>query len=327
MTGSVADVERQLSIAFGGGRVRVHVPLAPFTTFKVGGPADLLFEPRSGDEMTRALMTARDAGVPVTVLGGGSNVLIGDGGVRGLVLRPRGGAVTQESPRHVCAEAAVTINELVRWTVGRGLAGLEAWAGTPGTVGGGVHGNAHWAGHLLSELIESVRLWHPDGNVVDTPAAEMDFGYDRSRLQRTGEVLLSARFTVRPGDPSALRATARQSLAYRKGTQPLHVPSAGCIFQNPAPEETLPDEMPRSAGALVDRAGMKGARQGRAVVSPTHANFIVNEGGATARDIRALIEACRAAVRDRHGVELRDEIAYLGEFPVQSEVSRVHPAD
>jgi UDP-N-acetylmuramate dehydrogenase len=327
MGDAVADLARRLTATFGGERVRTHVPLAPFTTFKVGGPADLLFEPRSSADMTRALVMAGDAGVPVTVLGGGSNVLIGDGGVRGLVLRPRGGAVSLESPGHVRADSAITINELVRWTIGRGLAGVEAWAGTPGTVGGGVYGNAHWAGHLLSELIESVRLWQPGGTVVDTPAAEMDFGYDRSRLQRTREVLLSARFIVRPGDPAALRAAARQSLAYRKRTQPLHVPSAGCIFQNPAPGETLPDGMPRSAGALVDRAGMKGAREGRAVVSPTHANFIVNEGGATAGEIRALIEACRAAVRHRHGVELRDEIAYVGEFAVESEVPRVHPAD
>ena len=197
MGDAVADLARRLTATFGGERVRTHVPLAPFTTFKVGGPADLLFEPRSSADMTRALVMAGDAGVPVTVLGGGSNVLIGDGGVRGLVLRPRGGAVSLESPGHVRADSAITINELVRWTVGRGLAGVEAWAGTPGTVGGGVYGNAHWAGHLLSELIESVRLWQPGGTVVDTPAAEMDFGYDRSRLQRTGEVLLSARFIVR----------------------------------------------------------------------------------------------------------------------------------
>jgi UDP-N-acetylmuramate dehydrogenase len=327
MRGAIADLDRLLAASFGADRVRMHVPLAPFTTFKVGGPADILFEPRSSDEMTRALGMAHDAGVPVTVLGGGSNVLIGDGGVRGLVLRPRAGTITPESPRHVRADAAVTINELVRWTVARGLAGVEAWAGTPGTVGGGVYGNAHWAGQLLSELIESVRLWQPGGIVVDAPAADMEFGYDRSRLQRTPEVLLSARFIVSSGDPAVLRATARASLAYRKRTQPLHVPSAGCIFQNPAPDETLPDGVPRSAGALVDRAGMKGVREGPAVVSPTHANFIVNEGGATARDIRALIEACREAVRDRYGVELRDEIAYVGEFPVESEVSRVHPAD
>jgi UDP-N-acetylmuramate dehydrogenase len=314
MTSRLADLRARLSSAFGAVRVQVNVPLGPFTTFKVGGPADVLFEPRSSDEILGALTMARDAAAPVTVLGGGSNVLIGDWGVHGLVLRPRGGVITQELTNRVRADGAVTINELVRWTVGRGLAGLEAWAGTPGTVGGGVYGNAHWAGRLLSELIESVRLWQPGGAVVDVPAEAMGFGYDRSRLQHTGEVLLAASFMVGAGDPPALRAVARESLAYRKRTQPLHVPSAGCIFQNPAPGERLPPDVPRSAGALVDRAGFKGAREGAAAVSPTHANFIVNEGGATAAGIRALIERCRGAVREQFGVELRDEIVCLGEF-------------
>ena len=133
----------------------------------------------------------------------------------------------------------------------------------------------------------------------------MAFGYDRSRLQTSGEILLSATFRVSRGDPATLRATARQSLAYRKGTQPLDTPSAGCIFQNPEGQ---------SAGALVDRAGLKGVAVGGARVSPTHGNFIVNDGHATARDIRTLIERCRDAVRTKFGVDLREEIVYLGEF-------------
>jgi len=316
----LANLRAALTAAFGAERVHADAALAPFTTFKVGGPADLLLEPRSGEEMVRACAFAREAGAPVTVLGGGSNVLVGDGGVRGLVLRPRAGVITEESPYRVRADAAATINELVRWTIGRGLAGLEAWAGTPGTVGGGVYGNAHWGGRLLGDLIESVRLLRPDGTIADVPSGQMEFGYDRSRLQRTGEVLVSARFVLDAGEPASLRAIARQSLAYRKRTQPLHVPSAGCIFQNPAPGEAVPDGVPRSAGALVDRAGLKGERVGGAVVSPTHGNFIVNEGGATAADIRTLIERCRSAVSDRFGVALRDEIVCLGEFPRESEV-------
>jgi UDP-N-acetylmuramate dehydrogenase len=143
----------------------------------------------------------------------------------------------------------------------------------------------------------------------------MAFGYDRSRLQSTGEIVLTAIFRVSSGEPAALRAVARQSLAYRKRTQPLDTPSAGCIFQNPEPNrDAVPDGIPYSAGALVDRAGLKGASRGGARVSPTHGNFIVNEGSATARDIRELIEECRTAVRDRFGVELRDEIVYLGVF-------------
>ena len=328
MTG-VAGLEQAqaaLEARLGSVRVGVHVPLGPFTTFKVGGPADLFVEPPSSDELAVALAAAHAAGVPVTMLGGGSNVLVSDDGVRGLVIRPKGGVIALEGGGRVRADAAVTINGLVRWTIGRGLAGLEAWAGTPGTVGGGVYGNAHWGGRLLGELIDSVRLWDAARGSLDVPAAGMEFGYDRSRLQRTGETLLSAVFVVSPGDPASLRQVARQSLAYRKRTQPLASPSAGCIFQNPLPGQELPDGVARSAGALVDRAGLKGARIGGARVSPTHANFIVNEGGATAADIRALIERCREAVRARFGVELREEIVYLGEFHGLPEAPRVDTA-
>ena len=303
-----------LHAAFGD-RVRANAPLAPLTTFRVGGPADWLVDARGGDDIVAALRLAHRAGVRVTMLGGGSNVLVGDAGVRGLVIRPRGGDVHALDTHHVQADAAVTINGLVRWTINHGRAGLEAWAGTPGTVGGAIYGNAHFGGRLIGELVERVQLASRDGATKDVPADAMAFGYDCSRLQTSGEVLLSAVFRVSSGEPAALRAVARQSLAYRKRTQPLETPSAGCIFQNPEPSrDAVPAGIPWSAGALVDRAGLKGAAVGGARVSPAHGNFIVNEGAATARDIRRLIEECRAAVRDRFGVELRDEIVYLGDF-------------
>ena len=302
-----------------GDRVRPQAPLAPLTTFRVGGPAEWLVEPRGADEMQAALRIAAAHRVPVTLLGGGSNVLVSDAGIRGLVIRPRGGDVRALDAGRVSADASVTINGLVRWTINHGCAGLEAWAGTPGTVGGAIFGNAHFGGRLIGELVTDVRLASRDGTARDVPASAMAFGYDRSRLQDSGEALLSASFRVAPGEPAALRAAARASLAYRKRTQPLDTPSAGCIFQNPQSDrDSLPLDVPWSAGALVDRAGLKGASVGGARVSPTHGNFIVNEGDATARDIRALIERCKAAVRDRFGVELREEIVYLGEFdPVE----------
>jgi UDP-N-acetylmuramate dehydrogenase len=313
-----------LAAAFGDGNVGVDVRLAPFTTFKVGGPADLFVEPRNSDELLASIRLAAQRDVPLTMLGGGSNVLISDEGIRGLVVRPRGGEIVREAPDRVQADAAVTINGLVRWLISHELAGLEAWAGTPGTVGGGIHGNAHWGGRLLSEFVASVRLASRTGEVTSVAASEMAFGYDKSRLQGSGEVLLSASFVVHPGHASAMREEARRSLHYRKRTQPLASPSAGCIFQNPLADVPLPDGMPRSAGALVDRAGLKGAREGGAVVSPTHANFVVNTGTATARDIRTLIERCRDAVRQRFGVDLHEEIVYLGAFPNVSGGSRVH---
>ena len=304
--------EALLRAAFGD-RVQSQAPLAPMTTFRVGGPAEWLVETRGRDELVTALQLAHEAGVNVTMLGGGSNVLVDDAGVRGLVIRPRGGDVRDVDEGRVVADAAVTINGLVRWTINHGRAGLEAWAGTPGTVGGAIFGNAHFGGRLIGELVERVQLAARDGIVKDVPVGEMAFGYDRSRLQTTGEILLSAIFRVTAGEPSALRAIARQSLAYRKRTQPLDTPSAGCIFQNPEPgRDAVPEGIPYSAGALVDRAGLKGAAVGGARVSPTHGNFIVNEGSASARDIRQLIETCRTVVRERFGVELRDEIVCLG---------------
>ena len=323
LSGLHAALER----AVGEGSVGRNRPLAALTTFKVGGPADLYFEPRSSDHLVAALRLAHAHGVAVTLLGGGSNVLVADSGVRGLVLRPRGGHIAREGDSRVRADAAVTINGLVRWLIGQGLAGLEAWAGTPGTVGGGVYGNAHWAGRLISDVVVAVRLAALDGTVVDAPSDAMEFGYDRSRLQRTREVLLSAVFEVSPGDPEQLRATARASLAYRKRTQPLASPSAGCIFQNPAPDAALPPGIPASAGALIDRAGLKGASQGGALVSRTHANFIVNDGTATAADVHALVGRCRKVVAETFAVTLKEEIVYLGDFGPEAGGDSVYAID
>lgn len=310
----MTNLDDDLTKAFGD-RAQRRALLAPFTTFRVGGPADWLVETRGGSEIIAAVQLAARHGTPLTILGGGSNVLIADAGIRGLVIRPRGGDIRAVDGDLVRADAAVTINALVRWTINHGLAGLEAWAGTPGTVGGAVFGNAHFGGRLIGELIRSVRLVGRDGRVTDVAKSAMAFGYDRSRLQTTGEILLSADFQVTSGTPATLRATARQSLAFRKRTQPLDSRSAGCVFQNPQPgEDDVPEGIPWSAGALVDRAGLKGRVIGGAEVSPAHGNFVINRGSATAADIRTLIDVCRREVRERFGVTLREEIVYLGEW-------------
>ena len=309
-----------LDLAFSPDRVQRNVPLAPMTTFKVGGPADLLIETRNDDEIVRAVKLAHAHRVKITVLGGGSNVLVADAGVRGLVIRPKGGDVIPVGDRLVRADAAVTINGLVRWTINRGYAGLEAWAGTPGTVGGAIYGNAHWKQSNIGDLVESVRLVKPDGTLLQAPADRMEFDYDYSRLKQTGEIVLWAAFRVTPGaDPAALRAVARESLAFRKRTQPLESPSAGCIFMNPdRARDGVPEGIPPSAGALVDRAGLKGAAHGGARVSLTHANFIITGGSARAADIYALVERCRAAVKEQFGVTLRNEIICIGDFDAES---------
>ena len=309
------DLAEALRAKLGPDRVRRQAPLAPLTTFRIGGPADILAEVRSAEEALAALGLARAAGAPLTWLGGGSNVLVGDGGLRGLVVRWHGGRVETPAPDRVRAEAGVTVNGLVRYTIGHGQAGLAEWAGTPGTVGGAVHGNAHFRGRLISDSLVSVEVATLDGGVRELGTAELDFGYDRSRLQHSGEVALRAAFRVSPGDPDALRSQARASLAFRKRTQPLALASAGCVFQNPDPARVrLPDGVPCSAGALVDLAGMKGAACGAARVSSVHANFVVNEGGASARDVAMLVDRMREAVAARFGVVLEEEIVRLGEF-------------
>jgi UDP-N-acetylmuramate dehydrogenase len=298
---------------FGEHRLSRDVPLALLTTFKVGGPAEWLIEVRDGSELRDTLQIAAACRVPVVLLGGGSNVLVADAGVRGLVVRLRGGQIARVAPDRIRADAGVTINGLVRWTLTNSLSGIELWAGTPGTVGGAVHGNAHFQGRLIGDLIAAATLVSLDGRMQQVPGSALEFGYDWSRLQRTREAVLSADFIVGHGNPALLRAVARESLAFRKRTQPLASPSAGCIFQNPdRARDHVPDDVPCSAGALVDRAGLKGAREGHALVSQTHGNFIVNEGGATAEDIRALIERCKLAVHDAFGVLLREEIVYIG---------------
>lgn len=301
---------------FGERRVRIGLPLAPWTTFRLGGPGDVVFEPESLGDVRDVLEVGRRFGAPLTILGGGSNVLVADAGVRGLVLRLRLRSLQALASDRVRAECGVTMNGLVRWTIARGLGGIETWAGTPGTVGGAVYGNAHFGGRLIAELIERVELLGVDGNVAEVPADAMGFGYDRSRVQSTGEIVVASVFRLEPDcGPETLRRRARESLATRKRTQPLDAPSAGCVFQNPVPgRDRVPEGVPWSAGALVDRAGLKGCRVGGAFVSPAHANFIVTGPGARAADVKALVRRCQRAVHDAFGVDLREEIRYLGDF-------------
>jgi UDP-N-acetylmuramate dehydrogenase len=310
-TGAFEARARQLL----GDRLAAERPLGPLTTFGVGGPAEWLADVVSAEELKTLVALAAEAAVPVTALGGGSNVLVSDAGVRGLVVRPRLAAISEPADGLVRVEAGATINGLVRWLIGRGRAGLESFAGTPGTVGGAIHGNAHWQGMNIGDAVAHVLLLSPRGRLCSLPAGEMAFGYDTSRLKHTRELVVTVDFTVTAGRPEDLRARARASLAYRKQTQPLALPSAGCVFQNPDPSrETLPPDIPPSAGALVDRAGLKGHRIGGARISDRHANFIVNEGQASAADIRALVELAREAVQSRFGVTLRDELDMLGTF-------------
>ncbi len=289
--------------------------MADFTTLRIGGPADTLIEVSGAEAAAAACARQRLEGMPITFLGGGSNVLVSDLGVRGTVIRFHGGRISREGPDVVRVDAGVTVNGLVRWCIGHRLGGFEAWAGTPGTLGGAVHGNAHFQGRLMSEVVTRACLLSPTGEVRIEPVERLGFAYDVSRLQATGEAMLWVEIRVHEADPTALRTTAKESLTFRKRTQPLALPSAGCIFQNPEDQrDRLPDGVPCSAGALIERVGLKGEKRGGARISPVHANFFVNEGGATAADVVALIDEARRRVQETFGIELREEIVRLGDF-------------
>jgi UDP-N-acetylmuramate dehydrogenase len=294
---------------------RLNVSGRELTTFGIGGPIDAVVDVANADHAALVCEELRREGRPAVFLGGGSNVLIADRGIRGTVVRFHGGNIERLAPDVVRADAGVTVNGLVRWCISHGLEGFEAWAGTPGTVGGAVYGNAHFQSRLMSEVVVRACLLGRGGESRVEGVEKLGFAYDVSRLQTTGEALLWVEIRVREADPAVLRATAKQSLTFRKKTQPLALPSAGCVFQNPEAEHhLLPEGVPCSAGALIDRVGLKGEARGGARISELHANFFVNEGGATASDVVWLVEEARRRVLDRFGISLREEIVRLGEF-------------
>ncbi len=298
--GLVADLERLCP-----GGVRVDEPLARHVSFRIGGPADILVLPRSLSELAAAAAWLYRAGEPFIVLGRGSNVLVADRGVRGVVVKTgRGQDGVRYDGERVLAECGVSLPHLSRRASARGLAGLEFAAGIPGSVGGAVAMNAGAHGHALAEVVAEVRVLTPRGE-ARWRAAELGFRYRESRVQHEPAVVLDAVLALRRADPVETLARLDRWLRTRSETQPLGPPSSGCIFRNPGDDY---------AGRLIDAAGAKGLRVGGAVVSDRHANYILNTGGASAADVLALIELVRARVRARCGTELHTEIKLLGEF-------------
>lgn len=285
------------------GEVSTEEPLARHTTWRVGGPADLFLVPADGADLQRALRLLQEAGIPWLPLGAGSNLLVGDGGVRGAIICLRRlRELTFEKEGGVRAGAGLPLMTLIRAAARRGWSGLENLAGIPGTVGGGVAMNAGAAGQELSQVVRSVTLVGPGGEEI-REAAALGFGYRRSAL--TGALPVSAvRLSFRPGDPAALEVQIRRRLSQRRRTQAVGGPNAGSVFKNPPGQR---------AWRLIEAAGLRGAEVGGARVSEKHANFIVNGGSASAADIRELMRRIQAAVRQASGIELEPEVRMVGE--------------
>jgi len=286
------------------GRLLLGEPLAPYTSFGIGGPADIMIVPEGVEDMQAALGCCRAEGIPYLVLGGGSNVLVRDGGFRGVVLRLDGAflQLTAEG-RRVRAGAGVRLSRLVAFCSKLALSGIENLAGIPGTVGGGVKGNAGAFGGCIADHLAEVRLLTREGDQQTLSRDRLEFSYRHTALPE-GCVVLEAAFDLEPGDPVHIRRRVSENLVQRNRGQPVEWRSAGSVFKNPPGDY---------AGRLVEKAGLKGTRIGGACISPKHGNFIINLGGATAGDVLALIDLMRHRVREEMHVELELEVQVVGE--------------
>jgi UDP-N-acetylmuramate dehydrogenase len=292
-----------------GERVRFDEPLSRHTSFRIGGPADVWVEVADAEEIRRVQLIAAAADLPLFVLGGGTNVLVSDRGVRGIVVH-LGRSLACLAWRvnghglHVCAGAALPLKKLVTEAIARDLTGLEFAEGIPGTVGGGLLMNAGAFGGEIGNIVEYVDGVDACGEPQRLPRAALRFGYRHFDLPPRF-IVTRLEFLLHPGDPLAIRAKRDDARGRREAHQPLGYPNAGSIFKNP------PGQF---AGCLLDAVGMKGERCGGAMVAPQHANFIVNAGGATAADVHALMSEGARRVWECRGVRLEPEIKLVGDW-------------
>lgn len=294
------------------GELKKNEPLSRHTSFGIGGPADVLAYPVDRDDLANLIREIKKRGLKHFVLGAGTNLLVRDGGFRGIVisLQHIGTIKIEREYRSVggsfaviSAEAGALLPKLHVFAMEQGLTGLEFATGIPGTIGGAVCMNAGTAAGEIGDVIESVTLIKPEGELVTKSRDEMGFGYRTSNIPE-GHTLVEAKITLRRDDQEKVKARVRELQEKRKQRQPLGAPNAGSVFKNPQEE---------SAGKLIETAKLKGRRVGDAQVSDKHANFIVNMGKATAKDVLELMEIVKQTVLDVHGVRLEPEIKIIGE--------------
>ncbi len=298
------DIQRRIGV-----KTSRDEPLARFTTMRVGGPADLFATVHNAFELRALVRFARARDLPHVILGRGSDVVIADAGVRGLVIQVRAEGSRIDGDRFI-AESGVQMMRAATEAQRAGLTGLEFGLAIPGTVGGAVWANAGAHESDVAAVLESARVLAADGTESLLPATELGLGYRDSRFKHGApgtfpELILDATFALAPADPDAIKAGLDEIRRWRQAHQPLGLPSAGSVFRNPAGE---------SAGRLIEASGLKGLRMGGAVVSEKHANFIVNDQKGTAGDVRRLAEHVQSEVDARQGVRLELEVAFLGDW-------------
>jgi UDP-N-acetylmuramate dehydrogenase len=281
------------------GIVEPNHPMAPYTWYRLGGPADYFIRPQTVEQLQDVVRRCGDNRIRIHVMGLGSNLLISDEGVRGAVVKLEGpvfGATQFDGP-HLTAWAGAELSKLVLDCVEKGLSGLEVLTGIPGSIGGAVKMNAGGQFGDIGSVVDSVTLMDGQGTVFERSKPELIFDYRSVNIRAS--MILNVKLTLSQADPEEIMRTVKESWIYKKNNQPLNTRNCGCVFKNPPGA---------SAGALIDRAGLKGFQIGGAAVSDKHANFIVANKGCTSRDVLRLIEAVRQKVREHADVELQTEI-------------------
>ncbi len=311
------------------GVVFFNEPMSRHTTIQTGGPADIWIEPANLDDCKAAQEIATTHDLPIMTVGRGSNLLVRDGGVRGIILhvgvafqnievispvRPElvegqsGGSTgsprTDNATHIIDVGAGVMMKQLLLWAADQGFSGIEGLEGVPGTVGGAVAMNAGTPHGCIGDSVVSVTVLEK-GRVIDRAAATLDFSYRKAKLARATTVL-SVRLRLASKDPAEIRSKLQELRAYRQSKQPLQLPSMGSVFKNPDKVNT--------AGKLIEESGLKGVRVGRAQVSPMHANWIVNLGDAAAKDVEILIKLIRDTVKEKTGYVLEPEVKVVGDL-------------
>jgi UDP-N-acetylmuramate dehydrogenase len=305
----------QLIDRLDSGRLKRDEPLAQYTTFKIGGPADLFYDATSTDDLAGAVAAAREFEIDYFVLGLGANILVGDRGFRGLIIRNTSNHLKFFEDGRLWVESGAVMAKLIPQAVERGWSGLEHYVGIPSTVGGAVWQNLHFLSPaperertmFIAEIFQSAELLTHDGKRQTVDRDYMQFGYDTSTLHKQRDIALAVTFQLDPGDKATMHRIMQENLSWRGGKHPWleYHPSAGSIFQK---IEGV------GAGRLIDEVGLKGFRHGDAQISHIHANIMVNLGHATAKDVRELISLAQTKVQERFGHKLKVEIGFIGEF-------------
>ena len=295
----------QLSASMPASRILMDEPMSEHTTFAVGGPADVLVLPKSVKEMSLAIRAARSLELPVTVLGGGSNVLVRDGGIRGVVIQlNQMMKVLSCNGTKILASAGYMMKDVCQFAQEQGLTGIEFACGIPGTLGGAVFMNAGAYGGEMSHVVSRVRTVNSAGGVHTYNAPNLGFSYRQSRFQKSQEFVVEIELTLRQGNKAEIQQEMDDLMQKRRSKQPLEMHSAGSTFKRP------PGYF---AGTLIDQTGLKGLSCGDAQVSTKHAGFVVNTGHASAKDVLQVIHEVQKRVEKAHGVHLEPEVRIIGE--------------